>query len=334
MIGIGFIGVGGMGREQAAAFQKVRGCRIVAGADSAAASLHAFGKMAPDASQYDDHHALLADSKVHAVVIAVPTYYHAPVAIDALRAAKHVLVEKPMARSVAAARRMIETARKARRVLMVAHCRRYDADWGTFGRIVKAGKLGRPLMWRSVMGGHAPPAPWFMDEKLGGGPLFDAAIHNIDFANALFGDPRHVLASSIKLTDCTAQDTTTAIVRYPHADQLVLSWSWGTVSSGAGVDDVVGTKGALLFGPGNEPGQKLDLKQYGYYRVTTRPSMRGRLVRFRKRNMYVTQGRHFLACIAGREKCRSPGTESIKAVAVAEAILKAGPKGTTRKVVW
>lgn len=334
MINLGFIGVGGMGRYQAASFQKVRGCRIVAGADSAPLSLQAFAAMAPGANLYDDHHALLADSRVDAVVIAVPTYFHAPVTIDALLAGKHVLVEKPMARSVAAARRMIDTARKARRVLMVAHCRRYDADWGTFGRIVTRGQLGRPVLWRSVAGGYGPAASWFMDEKLGGGPLFDAAIHNIDFANALFGDPQGVLASSIKLADCTAQDTTTAVVRYPKGDQLMLSWSWGTVPSGAGADDILGTKGSLLFGPGHDPSEKIDREHYGYYRVTTRRSPKGRLVRFRRRDMYVTQGRHFLACLAGRAKCLSPGTEAIKAIAVGEAILKAGRTGAARKVKW
>lgn len=334
MINLGFIGVGGMGRYQAVSFQKVRGCRIVAGADSSSASLKAFGELAPKAALYENHRALLRDANVDAVVIAVPTYYHAPVAIDAMRAGRHVLVEKPMARSVAAARRMIDVARKTRRVLMVAHCRRYDADWGTFGKILQSGKLGRPVVWRSLMGGHAPPASWFMDDKLGGGPIFDAAIHNIDFANMLFGNPERVLASSIKLTRATAQDTITAIVQYPKSDQLMLSWSWGTVPSGAYADDIIGTDGALLFGPGDSPNENIDRNLYGYYRLTTRRSQRSRLVRFRHRDMYVAQGRHFLACLAGGVKCQSPGTEAIKAIAVGEAILKAGPAGTARRVAW
>jgi len=334
VVGLGFIGVGGMGRLQTISFQKVRGCRIVAGADSSPSSLRTFGKVAPGAALYSDHHELLADPKVDAVVIAVPTFYHAPVAIDALRAGHHVMVEKPMARSVAAARRMNEVAKRSGRILMVAHCRRYDANWGTFGRIVQSGTLGRPVLWRSITGGHAPSAPWFMDDKLGGGPVFDAAVHNIDYANFLFGDPQKVLASSIQLTTATAQDTITAIVRYPKSDQLVLSWSWGTAPSGAGADDVLGTEGALLFGPGENLGEKIDLKTHGYYRVTNRRTRRSRLVRFRRRDMYVTQGRHFLACIASRETCRSPGTEAIKAIGVGEAILKAGPNSVMRRVTW
>ena len=166
-------------------------------------------------------------------------------------------------------------------------------------------------------------------------PLYDvAAVHNIDYANFLFGDPQKVLASSIQLTTATAQDTITAIVRYPKSDQLVLSWSWGTAPSGAGADDVLGTEGALLFGPGENLGEKIDLKTHGYYRVTNRRTRRSRLVRFRRRDMYVTQGRHFLACIASRETCRSPGTEAIKAIGVGEAILKAGPNSVMRRVTW
>ena len=51
-------------------------------------------------------------------------------------------------------------------------------------------------------------------------------------------------------------------------------------------------------------------------------------------DMYLKQARHFVDCVQGKKKCLTPGTEGIKAVAIAEAVLKAGPKGQARKVSW
>ena len=200
-------GCGGAGRH-VVQVATASGRAVVMGLfDPNADHMSASGKLYPDATAGEDLPKLIEATSPDIVVVAGPDHLHAEQAILALEAGCHVLVEKPMARSVAAARRMIDVARKTKRVLMVAHCRRYDADWGTFGKILQSGKLGRPVVWRSLMGGHAPHASWFMDDKLGGGPVFDAAIHNIDFANMLFGNPERVLASSIKLTRATAQES-------------------------------------------------------------------------------------------------------------------------------
>ena len=333
MINIGFIGVGGMGMYQVRTFQKVRGARIVAAADPSPVARQGFAQHMPGVTVYDDHRAMLKDGRVEAVVVAVPTYYHAPMAIDAMKAGRPVMVEKPMARTVSAARRMTEVSARTKQLLMVAHCRRYDADWGTFAKVVTGGRIGRPVLWRHVMCGGGPGG-WFMDEKLGGGPIMDGAVHDQDFANYLFGDPQSVSASAIKLACHSAVDTVTTVIQYAKGDQLMLSWSWGTAHSGGGVQDALGTRGSVLFGAGSIDGQKLDHKKFGYYRVTDAKSQKPKLVRFARKDMYVTQGRHFLDCIQGKAKCRTPGKEAIKAVAVAEAILKCCAKGGSRKVRW
>jgi predicted dehydrogenase len=333
MVNIGFIGVGGMGRYQAASFAQVRGARIVAAADLSAPSRKAFADMVPGAALYEQPRDLLADGKVDAVVVAVPTYYHAPVAIAALRSGRAVLVEKPMARTVADARRMNDVAAKTKQLLMVAHCRRYDADWGTFGNLVTSGKLGSPILWRSAMAGHSPAVPWFTDGKLSGGPLMDGAVHDQDFANMIFGDPQDIFASGVKLTESTCVDTATAIIRYRGGNQLMLSWSWGT-APGGGLHDALGTKASVIFNPADLNGDGIDQKKYGYYRLNDRRTRKSRLVRFTRKDMYVTQARHFIDCVDGRAKCRTPGTEAIKAVATAEAILKVAPKGGMKKLTW
>lgn len=332
MIRLGFIGLGGMGLYQARAFARVQGCKVLAGADVAEKSRDSFLETFSGAEVYDDHRRLLADAKVDAVVIAVPTGFHRAVASDALKAHVPMLLEKPMARTVAECHRLIEQSEKTRTLLMVAHCRRYDPHWGILARQVASGRMGAPVLWRHVSAGMGP-GRWFMDDRLGGGPLLDGAVHNYDFANYIFGEPEGVISSSIKLNPgVTAIDTGTAVVRYKSGHQLLVSWSWA--ARGGALHDVVGPKGFFQFGAGNLTPPADEKGKYSYCCFT---DVRGNQTLLRAKaepSMYIRQARHFLDCVRGRAECLSPGTEAVKAVAVAEAVLKAGPEGKSRNVAW
>ncbi|MCY3022266.1 MAG: Gfo/Idh/MocA family oxidoreductase [Planctomycetota bacterium] len=332
MIRVGFIGTGWMGRYQAQAFAKVSGCAVVAGADIADEALKKFAAEHPKAALYTDYRKLLANPHVDAVVIAVPTGLHKKIAEAALRAKIPTLLEKPMARTVAECHSLIETERRTRTLLMIAHCRRYDPHWGSWGRLVTSGKLGAPILWRHLMAGIGP-GRWFMDDKLGGGPLMDGAVHNYDFANMLFGDPVSVLASAAKMDHgVTAIDTASAIVRYKSGNQLLVSWSWAV--RGCSLHDIIGPKGFIQFGTGDHKVPEADKKKYSYCCFTAAKGKQTLIRSQHTEQMYVVQARHFLDCIRGKAKCQTPGTESIKAVAVAEAILKAAAKGGEKAVRW
>ena len=336
MAGIGFIGVGNMGMGQVNAFSKVRGVKVVAGADLSPASRDNFTKAQPEAAVYEDHQALLADPNVEAVVVVVPTGLHKNIVIDALKAGKHVLVEKPMARTVAECKAMNKAAEQADRVLMVAHCRRFCPGWGKFRKLVEQNKIGRPIHWRHFSAGKGPGS-WFMDDKLGGGPIMDGAVHNQDFANLLFGKPIKVVAMGDSLRDVTALTTVTAAVEYEHGDKLILSWSWGTPAYG-GIMDALGTKGSLVFGTADlEPPVKD--QETGYYCEVRYDDGKKKLHSYKMKGgsgiMYVNQAKHFHDLITGKAtENLSSGDEGIKAVAVAETILKAARKGGASKVTW
>lgn len=333
MINIGFVGLGGMGMGQVSAFAGAGGCRIAAGADPFGGAQERFKTQFPDAEVYNDYKQLLRSKKVDALVCVTPTLYHRDVAIAAMKSGRDVLTEKPLARTVAHARQMIEVSRKTRKLLMVAHCRRFDTDWGTLADIVRRGTIGRPVLWRHTNSSLISfGGPWFMDGKLSGGPLLDGAIHNYDFGNFIFGDPESVIARSIKLTKRTATDTATAVVQYKSGDQIMVSWSWGISSNGS--HDLIGPKGSINFGPGDFANDKLNTKDFGYY-VTADPArQKKKLWKFKRTDMYVTQARHFLDCLNGKAECRTPATEAIKGVAVGEAILKAAAGGGVKKVEW
>jgi predicted dehydrogenase len=131
-------------------------------------------------------------------VIASPNRTHIPLAVDALSAGLNVVVDKPLAASVADAVRAIDAARERKKLLTVYQNRRWDGDFLTLRQLIAAGRLGRVLRfesrfarWRPV-----PQAGWRMlaTPEDAGGLLFDTGTHLIDQALVLFGPVTHVYA--------------------------------------------------------------------------------------------------------------------------------------------
>jgi len=153
----------------------------------------------PDAAIVPDADRLWAMAdRLDAVVVTTPNRTHVPLAIAALEAGLHVVVDKPLAPSVADARRLLDTARRLGRVLSVYHNRRWDGDFLTLRRLIAEGELGdvyrfesRLERWRPVPkpGWRQDPAP-----EQAGGLLYDLGSHLIDQALVLFGPVRHVYA--------------------------------------------------------------------------------------------------------------------------------------------
>jgi predicted dehydrogenase len=329
---VGFIGLGDMGLYQARSFAQVADCQLVAGADPSTEMRARFAENFPDAATFSSPEELLASGTVDGVIIAVPTGYHQQVANTVLNARIPVLLEKPMARTVAQCKQLIEQAAQKNTLLMVAHCRRFDPYWTTWGKMVTAGEIGTPILWRDAAA-RINNRGWFMDDALGGGPLLDGAIHNYDFANWLFGKPESIYASALKLNpNVSATDTATAVINYPGGHQLMVSWSWG--ARGNTLRDIIGPDGFLQFGTGSITPPAEEKGLYQYLTLTDREGKESLIKVEAKPDMYVRQAEHFLACIRGEASCESPGTEAIKAVAVAEAILQSTREGKIQTVSW
>ena len=131
-------------------------------------------------------------------VIASPNRTHIPLAVDALAAGLHVVVDKPFAASISDAVRAIDAARERKKLLTVYQNRRWDGDFLTLRQLVAAGRLGRVLRFESRFSRWRPvPEPgWRLLEapEEAGGLLFDIGTHLIDQALMLFGPVTHVYA--------------------------------------------------------------------------------------------------------------------------------------------
>jgi predicted dehydrogenase len=140
---------------------------------------------------------LLNDPAIHLIDICAPTAAHRELAVSALKAGKHVLCEKPLARSSVAAREIVNVAENSAGYFMPAMCMRFWPGWSWLKQAIHDGRYGRVLgaRFRRV----AEPPAWgqknFFNGAESGGGLFDLHIHDTDFVQFCFGRPRSVFAT-------------------------------------------------------------------------------------------------------------------------------------------
>jgi myo-inositol 2-dehydrogenase/D-chiro-inositol 1-dehydrogenase len=141
---VALIGYGAWGRHHARALEAAPNADLVAivapGAESAAAA----AAERPRVAVHRDAAPVLADPSIEAVVIAAPNAWHAPLALAALRAGKHVLLEKPMALTLTDCDALIAAAKAAGRVLTIGHELRVSEQWGRIKGLIAEGAIGAP----------------------------------------------------------------------------------------------------------------------------------------------------------------------------------------------
>lgn len=213
-IGVGIIGFGVMGRTHAAAYQwaAARGLAVeLRAVCSRRARIRREGQLGgnldalagPDLDvdesvvrAYNDHRELLADPAIDAVSITTYTETHVPIALAALAAGKHVLVEKPVALRLADVE-LLAAAVPSGLVCMPAFCMRHWPGWPWLKARIEDGSFGalRSLLLRRF---SEPPAwsPWFYgDVAQTGNALWDLHVHDADFARWCCGDPATLAAA-------------------------------------------------------------------------------------------------------------------------------------------
>ena len=191
---VGVIGVGAIGTRHLQGFQKhplaevVRDCACRSPKKRAREAAEEFGVSA----FYRDYRLMLARDDIDAVSIALPNYLHLPVGIDALRAGKHVLLEKPMAISATQAKRLVAEAKRRRRHLMVGQSMRFTPEVQTAKTMIEAGIIGDIYHAKTAWcrrSGIPRIGSWFTRSKFaGGGCTYDIGVHALDRCLYLLGD--------------------------------------------------------------------------------------------------------------------------------------------------
>lgn len=180
------------------------------------------GNIEDQATITTDYHELLSRDDIHLVSLCLPPSLHCQVAVDFLYAGKHVIVEKPMASSLAECDRMIEAQRQSGKVLSVISQNRFRTAPMRVKQLLDQGVLGRVLFarvnsmwWR----GSAYYDLWWRGtyEKEGGGCTLNHAVHQIDILQWLIGVPDQVVSvmSNVNHTNSEVEDASISILSYP-----------------------------------------------------------------------------------------------------------------------
>lgn len=192
---VGLIGYGFAGKTfHAPLIQTTPGLDLRVVASSSAEKVHADRR---DVAVVDEPSQLIARRDVDLVVIASPNATHAPLASEALRAGKHVVIDKPFTLDLAEARDLIQLADQCGRLLSVFQNRRWDSDFlGVQDVIFRQGLIGRVTQFESHIDRYRPEvrARWREQRGAGAGLWYDLGPHLVDQALQLFGLPQWVSA--------------------------------------------------------------------------------------------------------------------------------------------
>jgi scyllo-inositol 2-dehydrogenase (NADP+) len=209
----------------------------------------------PDAPVFDDDRKLLALPDVDAVLVLTPIALNAPTAEAALRAGKHVIMEKPIARSVAEGRALVDLARQAGRMLCVTEQMAYRRAEAMLAEIIDAGEIGDLVLWDRVMHLEADTAPgpmqyastaWRKQADFPLGTMFDGGIHLIAGLSKVFGIPETVAATGRKLRpEYGEYDQIAALFQYANGVTGMLSHS-SYLPPVQNHFDIYGTAGAIV----------------------------------------------------------------------------------------
>ncbi|MFN8007153.1 MAG: Gfo/Idh/MocA family oxidoreductase [Terriglobia bacterium] len=207
---------------------------VIGAANLHAESLRRLAKDFKIPKTYSSFESLAEDPAVDAVVIGLPNALNAPVSIQLLRSGKHVLCEKPMAKSVAECEGMIEAADRSGKQLMIAHVWRANEEMRWLQGIVKSNVIGRIIKCKAYAAPSnwgPPPDNWRTQRDLSGGGAFaDIGIHSVDTVSFLFHDqlrPKKVFALEGNFFEkFDVEDTAQALIEYENGLACIIEAGW------------------------------------------------------------------------------------------------------------
>jgi predicted dehydrogenase len=321
---VGIVGVGFMGTTHAEGWAatpaQIKG--FVAETQEEASPLAEQYK----AKAYSDYDALLADIDV--IDICSPTHLHYEMIQKAAKAGKHIICEKPLARTTEQAQEVVNICRSTGVKLLVAHVVRFFPEYALAKAEVDNEKIGKPAVIRLHRGSYRPKKPagnWFLDEAKSGGILMDLMVHDYDYARWIAGEVETVVAH--RVTE-----------RHPNAPVdyglVILGHRSGAISHIAGAWayppptfrthlEIAGDRGLIEFDSDDTaPIQNLILIGSG----SDAPDV-GLPSSPVSESPYTTQIKEFYDALADEKNARVSPDDGLAAVQIAEAAIESARTG-------
>jgi predicted dehydrogenase len=250
-IRIGLVGSGFIAGVHCEALAQVPGARVVAHADVDEERGREFARARRLPQTFPDHRRMLAEAELDAVLLAVPNHLHHPLGLDAARAGKHLIVEKPLCLRLDHADELIDACRRAGVLLCYAEELCFAPKYERAKEIADEGALGRIYRVNQVEKHAGPYSPWFWRrETAGGGILMDMGCHAIEFARWFLGKPRvsavTALMDTVLHTDKTElEDDVIVHLEFEGGPRALLEASWALQGGMDSYAHAFGTEGVL-----------------------------------------------------------------------------------------
>ncbi|PZE21801.1 Gfo/Idh/MocA family protein [Paenibacillus xerothermodurans] len=351
IIQIGVIGAGNIGNVHIHEFKKIREAAIAAVTDVYLPLAESRAKEHGIPKVHASYEEMLQDPSLDAVIVAVPNEMHAPIAIRALEAGKHVLLEKPMAINGTSAKQIVKAHRASNKILMIGHQMRWESinlqvkeqiDKGALGQIynVKAGWMRR----KGIPGWGT----WFTQmAKSGGGPLIDIGVHMLDLSLHLMGSPRPVSVFGTTYAEFgpkrkgigtwgkpdwngtyDVEDLATALIKMDNGSTLTLDVSWAAHS------DMLDNQ-PYIYVMGSEGGATLRGKHGRLFtELFDRTAEVELSVPDNDEGARVRLSRHFVECICEGKEPITSALSGLSNNLVLEAIYESSRTGSVVTLDW
>jgi len=274
------------------------------------------------------------DTDIDVVEVLTPTFTHPELAIKALKAGRHVIVEKPLALNTEDGEKMIREAERRGLMLLVGHVRRFDKRWVTMKNLMMKRNFVPTWMKKSEVQRLPFPADyWYWDESKSGGVALDLGVHVVDhvrwFLNA---EPLSVTAHGLSIREEAKVNNTydhfVMMIEFDGGKTGVVEVSWAyPYPSRYGVFyhhvDVFGRNGRIRYVPMDTPMVGVVKGDFEVPRfsplLSTYPEA------------FVEELRHFFACIEGLEEPRVTAHDALIAVEIVEKAVKSARTGRTER---
>lgn len=229
-MGIAIVGCGGIAHSH---------CQTVLGADESISlymydvdsqRAEAMCRQYSGAGHFRTYEDVLASDEVDVVDICVPHDVHVPVTIAAARAGKHILLEKPIARTLAEADEILDAVRSSGVRLFVAECWHFYPSAVKARELIDEGVIGTPFLIQvNSLQYYTPPGWRAVKEKMGGGVLIDRGIHFVNYLRLVGGRIKSVFATfnHETISGMEGEDTATLLVKFHSGATGQLTVSWG-----------------------------------------------------------------------------------------------------------
>ena len=251
----GLIGFGAWGRCHAEAIARTPGAELAAIAARSPESCAAARQQFPAAQVFADYRELLQQADLELIDVVLPSHLHREVGCAALAAGRHLLLEKPMALSVAECDDLLDTARRRHRILAIGHEMRLSSLWGKVKELIDQGLVGEPqhvLVELSRRPYRTGADGWRYDIERVGSWVLEEPIHFFDLARwylSSVGEPETVYAAAKarQADHPELRDNFSAIVKFPGGAYAVVSQTLSAFEHHQTVK-VTGSLGALWAG--------------------------------------------------------------------------------------